>query len=134
MPKTIIQTVRFNAKPEALYALYADSRRHTEAVGVKSAMTMKPGGKWQAFDGDLSGTTLATVRNRVIVQTWRSGDWGADQADSLLTLFFEKDGRGSKLTMVHANIPDERYAGIKSGWTTYYWTPWKKMIARGKAR
>ncbi len=134
MAKTIVQTVKFNAKPEVLYSLYADSKKHTAAIGVKSEMNMKVGGKWRAYDGDLFGTTLAVVRNRVIVQTWRGNDWKADQPDSLFTLFFEKDGKGGKLTMVHANIPDDQYEGIKTGWTTYYWTPWKKYLAKRKAQ
>jgi uncharacterized protein YndB with AHSA1/START domain len=115
MPKTIVQTVKFNAPPEALYALYTDSRKHSEATGVKAVMSTKIGGSCGAWNGGLKGITLGVVRN--------------DQADSVLAFFFEKDGKGGKVTMVHANIPDEHYPGIKTGWTTYYWTPWKKYIA-----
>jgi len=129
MSKTIVQTVKFNAPPEALYALYTDSRKHSEATGVKAVMSTKIGGSCGAWNGGLKGITLGVVRNRVFVQTWRSNDWGSDQADSVLAFFFEKDGKGGKVTMVHANIPDEHYPGIKTGWTTYYWTPWKKYIA-----
>jgi activator of HSP90 ATPase len=92
-------------------------------------MSTKIGGSCGAWNGGLKGITLGVVRNRVFVQTWRSNDWGSDQADSVLAFFFEKDGKGGKVTMVHANIPDEHYPGIKTGWTTYYWTPWKKYIA-----
>ncbi len=133
MPKTIIQTVRFNASPAVLYSLYADSKKHTAAIGGKSKMNMKPGGKWQAFDGFLFGTTLATVRNQVIVQTWRATDWKKNQPDSLFTLVFEKDGKGGKVTMIHANVPDDQYAGIKPGWTKFYWKPWKKYLAKRKS-
>ncbi len=130
MSKTIVQTVKFNARPETLYALYADSRKHTAALGSKAAISSKVGGTCSAYDGTLTGTTLGLVRNRVFVQSWRAEDWTSDQPDSVLTLFFEKDGKGGKVTMVHANIPDEHHAGIKTGWTTYYWTPWKKYLAK----
>jgi hypothetical protein len=34
------------------------------------------------------------------------------------------------VTMVHANIPDEHYPGIKTGWTTNYWAPWRRYLAK----
>ncbi len=135
MPRTIIQTVRFSAPPEELFALYANSRQHTAATGANALMSKKVGGKCGAFGGSLKGVTLGVVPNRVFVQTWRSDDWGPDFADSVLAFFFEKDGKGGKVTMVHANIPDEHYPGIKTGWTTYYWAPWKRYLAkRGKRK
>jgi activator of HSP90 ATPase len=135
MPDTIVQTIRFNAPPEVLFALYADSRKHASATGAKAVISTKVGGRCQAYDGSLTGTTLGVIRNRVFVQTWRADNWTSDQADSVLSLFFEKDGKGGRLTMVHANIPDEHLPGIKTGWTTYYWTPWKHVLKnRGKPK
>jgi hypothetical protein len=32
--------------------------------------------------------------------------------------------------MVHANVPDHQAAGVKSGWNDFYWTPWKKYLAK----
>ena len=133
MPKTIVQTVSFNAPPETLYRLYTDSKQHTAAIGAKSIISTKVGGRCAAYQESLTGVTLGAVKNRVFVQTWRSDYWTQDQADSVLTLFFEKEGKGGRLTMVHANIPDKHYPGIKRGWTTYYWDPWKKYLA-GKSK
>jgi activator of HSP90 ATPase len=134
MAKTIIQTVRFNAPPEVLFALFADSRKHSAATGAKAVISTKIGGRCESYEGSLTGTTLGVIRNRVFVQTWRADDWTSDQADSVLALFFGKDGKGGRLTMVHANIPDEHYPGIKTGWTTYYWAPWKHYLAKGGKR
>ena len=130
MSKTIVQTVDFNASPEELYALYADSKKHSAATGTSAKISSKVGGSCEAYDGSLTGTTLGNIRNRLFVQTWRSSDWSADQDDSVLMLVFEKRGKGGRLTMVHANIPEEHYPGIKSGWTEYYWTPWKRFLAK----
>ena len=132
MPKTIVQTVSFNARPEVLYALYTDSKKHTAATGANAVISTRIGGRCGAFSGSLNGVTLGVVRNRVFVQTWRSDDWNADSPDSVLAFFFEKDGKGGKVTMVHANIPDEHYPGIKTGWTTYYWAPWKRYLAKAR--
>jgi activator of HSP90 ATPase len=132
MAKTIIQTVRFKARPEVLYALYANSKKHTAALGSKAVISSTVGGKCSAYDGTLTGRTLGLVPGRVFVQTWRAEDWTPDQPDSVLALYFEKDGKGGRVTMVHANIPDEHHPGIKTGWTTYYWTPWKKYLSKSR--
>lgn len=132
MAKTIVQTVDFSVPPETLYSLYTDSKKHAAATGADTNISTKVGGKCEAFNGSLTGTTLGSIRNRLFVQTWRSDDWTPDQADSILMLVFEKKGKGAQLTMVHANIPDEHYPGIKTGWTDYYWTPWKQYLARNR--
>jgi len=31
--------------------------------------------------------------------------------------------------MVHANVLDRHFAGVKEGWDDYYWKPWKKYFA-----
>jgi len=134
MAKTIIQTVTFDARPEVLFSLYTNSRNHSAATGATAHISTRVGGRCEAYDGGLRGTTLGIIRNRVFAQSWRADDWTSEQADSVLTLYFEKEGKGCRLTMVHANIPDEHYPGIKTGWTTYYWTPWKRFLANRKKR
>jgi activator of HSP90 ATPase len=130
--KTIVQTVNFNASPEMLFSLYVNSKKHSASTGSAAGISSTIGGRCEAYDGSLTGVTLGAVKNRVFVQTWRADDWTPEQPDSVLTLFFEKNGKGGRLTMVHANIPDEHYPGIKTGWTEYYWNPWKRFLARGK--
>jgi|WetSurMetagenome_2_1015567.scaffolds.fasta_scaffold216280_2 activator of HSP90 ATPase len=134
MAKTIVQTVDFEARPEVLFALYANSKKHAAAIGASARISGKAGGPCEAWDGYMTGTTLGVVKNRVFVQSWRAADWGSEVADSLLTLFFEKRGNGGRVTMVHANVPESQYAGIKAGWTEYYWKPWKKCLSVGSSR
>ena len=64
----------------------------------------------------------------MIVQSWRSGDFKPGDLDSTFILQFEKKGKDTLIHMVHANVPDHAYKGIKSGWNDYYWKPWKKYL------
>jgi activator of HSP90 ATPase len=133
--RTIVQTVKFKASPKLLFSLYTDSRKHSAVTGHRAAISTRIGAACSAFNGSLNGKTLGVIRDRLFVQTWRNDSWKPARADSVLCLFFEKDGKGGKVTMVHANIPDEHYPGIRKGWTTYYWAPWKRYIAAaGKRR
>ena len=134
MLKTLIQTVNFNVRPETLFSLYADPKKHSAATGGKVVVASRPGSKFDAFDGSLTGETLGVLRNRVFVQTWRADDWTPDQRDSVLTLIFEKHGRGARVTLIHANIPEEHYEGIRTGWKTYYWDPWRNYLSNTKRK
>ncbi len=116
MPRTISHTVTLPAPPERLFDIY-----------------MSPTAHGAAFDGMLRGRMLAIVPRRLIVQTWRGSDWKKSEPDSVLVLAFGKAGRGGRITLVHANIPERHHAGIRKGWHTYYWRPWRRYLARGRA-
>ncbi len=124
MVKTIIQVVTFaGATPAELFDLYADSKKHAAATGAKAAITAKAGAKFSAWDGYISGKTLSVKPKSRIVQSWRASDWATSDADSTLTLTFRAVKGGAELKMVHAGVPDNRYASLKTGWNDFYWTP-----------
>src|SRR6266403_5630714 len=39
-------------------------------------------------------------------------------------------GRGGRITVVHAHVPERRRAGIRTGWHTSYWRPWRRYLKR----
>lgn len=131
MSKTICQTVILkNTTPEMLFGIYTDSKKHSKAIGggvVK--ISSRIGSSYSAWDGYITGKTLHLVKAKMIVQTWRSSDFKSSDMDSTLILWFEKKGNDAILSMVHANVPDHQYFGIKKGWDDFYWTPWKKYLA-----
>jgi uncharacterized protein YndB with AHSA1/START domain len=132
MPKTIQQTVRFPALPEALYELYMDSRRHGEATGGPARIGREVGSAFSAHDGYITGKTLHLEPGRVIVQTWRGKDWKKSDPDSILVLRFIADGSGTRLSMVHAHVPDEHYPHLREGWHQSYWNRWKAYLKKRK--
>jgi activator of HSP90 ATPase len=130
MAKTILQTVVFkNTIPETLYDIYMDAKKHSKATGSDAKISSKIGSAFCAWDGYIIGITLQLQKGQMIVQSWRSLDFKSNDLDSTLILQFEKKGKDALLRMVHANVPDHQYAGVKSGWNDYYWKPWKKYLA-----
>ena len=129
MPKTILQSVTFkNTSTETLYGIYMDSKKHSEATGGAATISSKIGSSFSAWDGYISGKTFQLTKEKMIVQSWRSGDFKDTDLDSTFILQFEKKGKDAVVHMVHANVPDQAYAGIKKGWDDYYWKPWKKYL------
>ncbi len=130
MPKTLTQKVVFkNQKAAQLYAMYLDSKLHTLITGGNAAkITAKEGAKFSAHDGYCFGKNLQLVKDKLIVQSWRGSDWNKDDIDSTFILEFVQDGNDAVINMVHANVPDRHAAGIKTGWTDFYWKPWKTYL------
>lgn len=130
MPKTILQTVKFSASPEQLFYIYMDSKKHSAAIGARATISRTMGGRFTAHDGWIRGKNLAIVPKRMIVQSWRGADWRKNDLDSILILTFTKVRGGGRITLVHANVPDQWYARINRGWNTHYWKPWKAYLRR----
>jgi activator of HSP90 ATPase len=133
--KAIEQSVRFPVSARALYDLYMDPRKHAAFTGAAVKISAKPGSKFSAFDGMLSGVTLAAVPGRLIVQRWRGSHWKAADPDSVLVLAFAQDGIQGRIDLTHVRVPRHDHAGVTQGWKKYYWTPLRTYLkGRGGAR
>jgi activator of HSP90 ATPase len=130
MTKAIQQSVRFRARPEELFEMYLDSKKHSVATGGAAQMSRKAGGAFTAWNGQLRGRNLLIVPKRMIVQAWRATHWKASDPDSILILQFSKAPGGGQVDMVHANVPQHDHKGVTKGWSQYYWKPWKKYLSR----
>jgi uncharacterized protein YndB with AHSA1/START domain len=127
--KTIVQTLTFAATPAELFEMYLDSRTHTEATGGEAQVGRDEGEPFTAWDGYIEGRNLRVVPGRLIVQSWRDGEFGDGEPDSILVLRFDKAGKGGRVTMVHTNVPDARAKALTGGWHDFYWKPWKAYLA-----
>ena len=130
MPKTIQQTVRFPASPEELFDSYLDPRRHAVITGHPVTISTKPGSKFRAFDGMLSGRIVAVIPKRLVVQTWRSGKWEKQDADSILILAFSGDPGYGQIDLIHVNVADHDVQGVTEGWEKSYWALWRRFLGQ----
>jgi activator of HSP90 ATPase len=134
MTRAIQQSIIFKASLKTLYEMYMDSKKHSEATGGAARISRKPGGRFTAWNGLLSGKNLLIVPNRMIVQAWRSCNFKAGDADSILVIGFSKHARGGRVDLVHINVPPQDHKGVSQGWPIYYWQPWRKYLAAHAAR
>lgn len=131
MARTILLAASFPAASDRLYDMYLSSAEHAAITGAPVSIGPQAGTPFTAFDGMISGSVLHVTPKRLIVQRWRSASWPADCADSVLVLSFVPDSGGGRIELVHANVPDEDFAGVSHGWEKYYWTPWRAYLASG---
>jgi activator of HSP90 ATPase len=128
MPRNVIIAAALPAPPDRLFDMYTDSAAHTAFTGMPASIGAHPGEAFSAFGGTLSGKMLHVEPKRLIVQTWRSTNWPADDVDGVLVLTFFPDPAGGRIELVHVNVPDVDFAGVSHGWEKYYWTPWRKYL------
>src|ERR1700683_5409935 len=125
MRSVIRDSVVLPAPSEILYATYLDPVKHAEMTGATVTIGAEPGSAFSAFGGSLTGTTLVTIPSRLVVQSRRSTNFGADHPDSTLILTFVPEGSNGRIDLIHLDVPQVDYQGVTEGWEKYYWTPWK---------
>jgi activator of HSP90 ATPase len=128
MRKVIRQTVTLPASAGMLYAMYLSPRKHAAITGGKVVIGARPGSKFRAFGGALSGRILQTVPGKLIVQAWRSTAFRKGDVDSTLILRFTPKGKSGRIDLTHVNVPAHDYRGVNNGWKRHYWRPWRKLL------
>jgi uncharacterized protein YndB with AHSA1/START domain len=134
MPRTIILAASLPAAPERLFDMYLDPKAHAAFTGTPVTIGPHAGAPFKAFDRKISGTVLHVEPKRLIVQKWRSVNFPADSLDSVLVLTFVPEPCGTRIELVHVNVPEEDFAGVSQGWEKYYWTPWRAYLTEGSGR
>ena len=128
MRSIIYKTVVLPASAEALYDMYLDPSVHEAITGAPVQIKDEIGFKFQAFNGMLTGAILHVVRPRLIVQSWRSASFKAEDTDSTLFISFTPEVKSGRIDLVHLDVPDHDYDGVSQGWEKRYFTPWRTYL------
>jgi activator of HSP90 ATPase len=130
MQSVIRQSVVLAAKAEDLYATYLDPKKHAAVTGSAVIVSDKPGSKFSAFFGAITGTTLSVIPKTLIVQAWRSTNFRSGDPDSMLILEFIPQGKKGRINLVQLGVPEVDFRGVSDGWEMYYWTPWRRYLKK----
>lgn len=115
----------FKTTPENLYNAWLNSEKHSLMTGGEAICSSETGGKFTAWDGYISGSNIQIEPFVKIVQSWRTTEFKNSDNDSEITLLFEESENGTKLTLIHTNIPDGQ-PDYEQGWKDHYFTPMKE--------
>ena len=131
MRSVIQQSIVLPAPAESLFEMYLDAAAHSAFTGYPVAISPEPGAAFHAFNKQISGQILATVRPYLIVQSWRSVKFHDDDADSTLILKFTSEPNSAqhgRIDLVHLDVPEHDYQDVIKGWETHYWNPWRTYL------
>ena len=133
-PRTLQLATILPAAPSDLFDMYLDQKAHAAITGAEVTIEDRPGAKFSAFDGALSGAILQVVPKKLIVQSWRSSQWSRTAIDSTLVLTFWPEGDDGRIELVQVNVADSDFAAVSQGWELYYWTPWRDYLKKHSTR
>ena len=121
-------SVTIRASREQIYAAYLSSRDHAAFTGSPAKIDNRVGGKFMAWDGYITGEIIELVKNRKIVQTWRTTEFQKDDADSIVEIALREGPGTTTVILTHKNLPVGARAEYKKGWKEYYFEPMKKYF------
>ena len=131
--RTIRQTVLLPVPPDAVYRALVDSGRHSAFTGSKAKIPKRAGGRMSAYGGYISGKVLGLWPGMGLLQTWRTTEWPKAAPDSRLEIRLAPAGKGTRLTMIHSEVPASQVSRYTSGWKAFYWAPLRRYLKRRSA-
>jgi activator of HSP90 ATPase len=111
------------ATPREVYDTWLSSEGHSQMTGAPAEMSDVVGAKVSAWDGYITGANVALTPGERIDQSWRSGEFVADDEDSLIELTLAPAAEGCLLTLRHSRVPDGQTGYERSGWQEFYFKP-----------
>ena len=118
---TIVNTIPASASD--IYKAWLSSDGHAAMTGNPAQVDGTVGGKFSAWDGYISGSTLDLTPNRRIVQAWRTTEFPAEARDSHVEVLLEEADGGTKVTLTHTEMPEDQVDSYRQGWEDYYFKP-----------
>jgi uncharacterized protein YndB with AHSA1/START domain len=116
-------SVDLPATPERVYTAWLSTAEHSDFTGSEALIDPTVGGSFSAWDGYITGKTLALEPHHRIVQSWRTTDFARDVPDSRVEVIIDPIEGGSRLTLVHTNLPEGTADGYRQGWEDWYFAP-----------
>jgi activator of HSP90 ATPase len=125
---TIKQVVSFAAKPEDVYDALINAEKHSAFTGAEATCDARVGGKYTAWDGYIFGKNLVLNKGKKIIQEWKTTEWPNGYPPSVVEFDFKEKGKGTELTLVQKEVPEEQAESYHQGWIDYYWEPLKEYF------
>jgi activator of HSP90 ATPase len=131
--ETVHVTDVIPATARAIYTAWIDGDQHTAMTGGGATSDPRVGGEFTAWDDYIVGRHLELAPGRRIVQSWRSTEFPGAAPDSRLIVCLDRAEGGTRVTIVHTDIPAGQGAQYESGWKDHYLKPMKRWFrARAK--
>lgn len=127
--KNLKQVAMLPGTPHEVYEMLMDSKKHAAFSQSKAKISRKVGGKFTAYDGWIEGKNIKLVKDKEIVQSWRSPEWPKGHY-STVRFILKKSGNSTKLLFSQVGIPEDDYKDISSGWKEFYWERMKEELSK----
>ncbi len=112
-----------SGKPSRVMQLLTDPTLIRKWSGEEGVAEQKEGGKFEMFDGWVTGKVLKATDNELVV-TWLPGDWAEGTQPSEVHFTLKPHLAGTQLILQHTGFTDEKERDShRSGWADFYFDP-----------
>lgn len=118
------------ATPQTVYETWLSSDGHGAMTGAEARVDPRPGGPFVAWDGYITGRTIALEPGRRIVQSWRTTEFSDDDPDSQIEVLLEPAEDGTRITIRHTGVPDGQLGYEQGGWQESYFSPMREYFGQ----
>lgn len=126
--KNIEQIYEIKAPSEEVWQALTNPEYIEEWGDGPVKMDDKVGTEFEFWGGDIFGKNIEVVKNKKLKQEWYGDhDW---KEPSIVTFILEPMISGTKLTLTHSNIPDDREEEFAVGWQEFYLGPLKDLLEK----
>lgn len=117
---------------DRIYDAWLSSKEHAAMTGGGASVEPRVGGKMTAWDGYIEGELLVLEPSKRIVQSWRTSEFPDGSGHSHLEVLLDPEGEGTRVTLVHTEIPEGQGARYDQGWEEFYFKPMRKHFKAPK--
>ena len=115
---------RLSGKPARVMELLTDAQLIRKWSGGEAVIENMPGGRFEMFDGWVTGVVIATGEKE-LAYTWKTSEWDEDAAPSDVHYTLKGDNQGGTvITVKHTGFPNEAERDShKTGWSDFFFDP-----------
>ena len=117
-----------SGKPARVMELLTDPVLIRKWSGGAAILENKVGGRFEMFDGWVTGEVLKTSKNE-LAYTWKTSDWPEETKPTEVHYLLKADEAGTKVILHHTGFPNEdEMKSHKTGWTDFFFDPMEDFI------
>ena len=115
MSEQLELSIELPASAQRIYTAWLDNASHTRFTGSAAVIDARVGGRFTAWNGYISGETLALEPYTRILQSWRTAEFPAEAPDSPPRGAARKQRRGHPPDPVPYPHPRWTGAAVRTG-------------------
>jgi uncharacterized protein YndB with AHSA1/START domain len=124
----VVKEVRIDASPETVFTFFTEPDKLTRWLASEATLDPRPGGiNHQTHPGDtenprgpyyMRGEFVEVAFPSRVVFTWgfENADVGVEPGQSTVEVTLAPDGNGTRLRLVHRDLPESERAPHDGGW------------------
>jgi activator of HSP90 ATPase len=121
-------SIILSAAADEIYSAWLTSEGHSSMTGSPARVDGRVGGEFSAWDGYITGRMLELEPGHRILQSWRTSEFPEDAPDSRVEILLLYGPEGTRLTLIHTEIPEGQAESYRQGWQDFYFNPMQEYF------